>query len=111
MKGTLFTLQEAGPLHGSDDHVKILVPFPYPVGDVKILSPIRTFMLNTFTLKKNTGKNNGFPFLDVLGYLKNTHKNPKFGRVRQLPIRELGWEFPGWDLSHFAKFGIFMGIL
>ena len=58
-----------------------------------------------------TGKNNGFPFLDILGYLKNTHKNPKFGRVRQVPIRELGWEFPGWDLSHFAKFGILMGIL
>ena len=58
-----------------------------------------------------TGKNNGFPFLDILGYLKNTHKNPKFGRMRQVPIRELGWEFPGWDLSHFAKFGIFMGIL
>ena len=56
-----------------------------------------------------TGKNNGFPFLDILGYLKNTHKNPKFGRVRQVPIRELGWEFPGWDLSHFAKFGIFYG--
>ena len=54
MKGTPFTLQEAGPLHGSDDHVKILVPFPYPVGDVKILSPIRTFMLNTFTLKKKS---------------------------------------------------------
>ena len=46
--------------------------------------------------------------MDILGYLKNTHKNPKFGRV---PTRELGWEFPGWDLSHFAKFGIFMGIL
>ena len=58
-----------------------------------------------------TGKNNGFPFLDILGYLKNTHKNPKFGRVRQVLIRELGWEFPGWDLSHFAKFGILMGIL
>ena len=58
-----------------------------------------------------TGKNNGFPFLDILGYLKNTHKNPKFGRVRQIPIRELGWEFPDWDLSHFAKFGIFVGIL
>ena len=43
----------------------------------------------------------------ILGYLKNTHKNPKFGRVRQVPTRELGWEFPGWDLSHFAKFGIF----
>ena len=46
-----------------------------------------------------TGKNNWFPFLDILGYLKNTHKNPKFGRVRQVPIRELGWEFPVWDLS------------
>ena len=59
----------------------------------------------------STGKNNRFPFWDILGYLKNTHKNPKFGRVRQVPTRELGWEFPGWDLSHFAKFGIFMGIL
>ena len=58
-----------------------------------------------------TGKNNRFPFLDILGNLKNTHKNPKFGRMRQVPIRELGWEFPGWDLSHYAKFGIFMGIL
>ena len=42
-----------------------------------------------------TGKNNGFPFLEILGNLKNTHKNPKFGRVRQVPTRELGWEFPG----------------
>ena len=42
-----------------------------------------------------TGKNNRFSFLDILGYLKNTHKNPKFGRVRQVPTRELGWEFPG----------------
>ena len=56
-------------------------------------------------------KNNRFPSLDILGYLKNTHKNPKFGRMRQDRIRELGWEFPNWDLSHFAKFGIFMGIL
>ena len=38
----------------------------------------------------NTGKNNRFPFLDNFGYLKNTHKNPKFGRVRQVPIWELG---------------------
>ena len=56
-------------------------------------------------------KNNGFPILDILGYLKNTHKNPKFGRVRQIPIWELGWEFPDWDLSHSPKFGIFVGIL
>ena len=58
-----------------------------------------------------TGKNNGFPILNILGYLKNTHKNPKFGRVRQIPIWELGWEFPDWDLSHPPKFGIFVGIL
>ena len=58
-----------------------------------------------------TEKNNRFPILDILGYLKNTHKNPKFGRVKQIPIWELGWEFPDWDLSHFTKFGIFLGIL
>ena len=57
-----------------------------------------------------TGKNNEFPFLNI-GYLNEYHKNPKYGRVRQVPIWELSWEFPGWDLSHFAKFGIFMGIL
>ena len=45
------------------------------------------------------------------GIQKNTHENPKFGRVRQVPTRELGWELPGWDSSLFAKFGIFMGIL
>ena len=71
-------------------------------------------MFNDNTQKKpdsDTGKNNRFPFLDILGYLKNTHKNLKFGKVRLVPTRELGWEFPGWDLSHSAKFGIFMGIL
>ena len=55
-----------------------------------------------FNLLLFTGKNNGFPFLDILGYLMNTHKNAKFGRLRQVPIWELSWEFPGWDLSHFA---------
>ena len=59
----------------------------------------------------STGKNNAFPILDIFGYLKNTHKNPKFGRVRQIPIWELGWDFPDWDLSHSSKFGIFVGIL
>ena len=54
--------------------------------------------------KTFTGKNNGFPFLDILGYLKNTHKNPKFGKGRQVPTRD-------WDLSHSSKFGIFVGIL
>ena len=59
----------------------------------------------------STGKNNGFPFLDIFGYLKNTHKNPKFGKVRQLPTREFPTKFPDWDLSHSSKFGIFVGIL
>ena len=58
-----------------------------------------------------TGKNNGFPFLDILGYLKNTHKNPKFGKVRQVPTREFLTKFPDWDLSHSSKFGTFVGIL
>ena len=70
------------------------------------------FLAESLEIRKlYTGKNNRFPFLDILGYFKNTHKNPKFGSVRQVPTRELGWEFPGWDLSHFAKFGIFMDIL
>ena len=43
--------------------------------------------------------------------LKNTHKNPKFGKVRQVPTREFPTKFPGWDLSHSSKFGIFVGIL
>ena len=46
-----------------------------------------------------TGKNNQFPFLDILGYLKKTHKSPKFGRVRQVPTRVFPTKFPGWDLS------------
>ena len=60
-----------------------------------------------------TEKNNRFPFLNILGlgYLKNTHKNPKFGKVRQVPTREIPTKFPGWDLSHSSKFGIFVGIL
>ena len=54
---------------------------------------------------------NGFPILDIFGYLKNIHKNPKFGKVRQIPIREFPTKFPNWDLSHSPKFGIFVGIL
>ena len=58
-----------------------------------------------------TGKNNRFPILNILGYLLNTHKNPKFGKVRQVPTREFPTKFPGRDLSHSSKFGIFVGIL
>ena len=57
----------------------------------------------------NHRKNNRFPFLDILEYLKNTHKNPKFGRVRQVPTGELGWEFPGWDLSSLCQIWDFYG--
>ena len=68
----------------------------------------------------NTGKNNKFPFLDILEYLTNTHKNPKFGKVRQVPTREkqvpwLGlvslfqiWNFCGYSLNtlKYLKMGI-----
>ena len=75
------------------------------------MSPTFFEQFLAFMFHKNHRKNNRFPFLDILGYLKNTLKNPKFGRVRQVRTKELGWKFPGWDLSHFAKFGIFVGIL
>ena len=53
------------------------------------LCPFRGFYVREFDHTViHTGKNNGFPFLDILGYLKNTHKNPKFGKVRQVPTRE-----------------------
>ena len=64
-----------------------------------------------YTQVNGTGKNNVFPFLDILGYLKNTHINPKFGKVRQVPTGEFPTKFPDWDLSHSSKFGIFVGIL
>ena len=59
----------------------------------------------------NAGKNNRFPFLDILGYLKDTHKNAKFVKVRQVPTGEFPTKFPDRDLSHSSKFGIFVGIL
>ena len=44
--------------------------------------------------------------MDILGHLKNTHKNPKFVKVRQVPTKEFPTKFPDWDLSHSSKFGI-----
>ena len=64
-----------------------------------------------YVIKHITGKNKGFPFWDIFGYLKNTHKNPKFNKVRQVPTREFPTKFPDRDLSHSSKFGIFLGIL
>ena len=45
--------------------------------------------------------------MDILGCLKNTNKNPKLGKVRQVPTREFPTKFPDWDLSHSSKFGFF----
>ena len=44
-------------------------------------------------------------WIHILGYLKNTHKNLKFGKVRQVPAREFPTKFPGWDLLEFGFFG------
>ena len=60
---------------------------------------------------KTQEKNNRFPLLDILGYSKNTYKNPKFGKVRQVPTRKFPTKFLGWGLSHSSKLGIFVGIL
>ena len=60
------------------------------------------------TSEWTTGKHNRFQLLDILGY---THKNPKFGKVRQVPTREFPTNFPGWDMSHSSKYVIFVGIL
>ena len=78
---------------------------------IAMISDFDSFLVLLHSIIFNRGKNNGFPVLDILGYLKNTQKNPKLGRVRQIPIWEFGWEFPDWDLTHFTKFGIFLGIL
>ena len=58
-----------------------------------------------------TGKNNGFPFLDILGYLKNTNKTSKFCKVWQVPTREFPNKFPDWDLSPSSKSESFVDIL
>ena len=69
-----------------------------------------------------TGKNNRFPILDILVYLKNTHKNPKFGKSEMSPkqgipnqVPSLGlvslfqiWDFCGYSLItlKYPKMGI-----
>ena len=53
----------------------------------------------------HTGKNNTFPLLDILGYLKNSHKNPKFGKVRQVPTREFPTKFPSWTCFTLPNLG------
>ena len=59
------------------------------------------------------GKNNGFPFLDILGYLKNTHKNPNQGTWLGIPWLGLVslcqiWDFYGYSLNtlKYPKMGI-----
>ena len=55
-------------------------------------------------LKINMEKNNRFPFLDILGYLKNTHKNPNQGTWLGIPWLGLVslcqiWDFYGYSLN------------
>ena len=84
---------------------------PLPVIQLSLLVLTTRFITFHYSIASTvTGKNNGFPFLDILGYLKNTHKNPKFGKVRRVPTGEFPTKFPDWDLSHSSKFGIFVGI-
>ena len=55
----------------------------------------------------NTGKNNGFPFLDILGYLKNTHKIPNLEeRHESQPGNLVGNSLVGACLT-LPNFGFF----
>ena len=80
--------------------VKITVTFVLSMTSIAYQSSVNIFLcyfLYNFLVHLHvlTGKNNGFPFLDILGYnLQNTHKNPKFGQVRQVPTREFPTKFP-----------------
>ena len=53
----------------------------------------------------STGKNNGFPFLDIFGYLKNIpNQVPRLGLVSLFQI----WDFCGYSLNtqKYRKIGI-----
>ena len=102
----LYVLKVWNRLCYSSQVVRFFCPF-YRASitlDIIILR-MSSFAIAILHVLSTTGKNNRFPFLDILGYLKNTHKNPKFGRVRQVPIRELGWEFSGWTCLTLPKLG------
>ena len=45
----------------------------------------------------------------ILGYLKNTQKNLKFGKVRQVPTRGFPTKFPDWDSVSFFQIWDFCG--
>ena len=80
------------------------------------------FQIFIFVVFSCTGKNNGFPILDVLGYLQKTHKNPQIWESETNPnqgipnqVPKLGfvslsqiWDFCGYPLNtlKYPKLGI-----
>ena len=94
---------------------------------ILFLKPVTTIRNNLRPLKvfkhiTSTGKNNGFPFLDILGYLKNTPINPQIWQSETSPnqgipnqVPWLGlvslcqiWDFCGYSLNtlKYPKMGI-----
>ena len=55
---------------GFVDRVHVQCTIIFPERGVQEKEEKKTYATNI------TGKNNGFPFLDILRYLKNTHKIP-----------------------------------
>ena len=106
----------------------LIMTKPYLVVTITYNTPAKLVLIKPYGLRNSgdffipryntTGKNNGFPFLDILGYLKNTHKNPKFGKVRQVPTKSPAWlvlvslfqiwHFCGYSLNtlKYPKMGI-----
>ena len=68
-------------------------------------------MISVIACLSNHRKKKRIPIFGYFRVFKDTYKNPKFGKVRQVPTREFPTMFPDWDLSHSSKFGIFVGIL
>ena len=60
------------------------------------------FQLGRAGMKRNTGKNNGFPYLD---------KNRKFGNVRQVPTREFPTNSLIGTCLTLPNLGFLLGIL
>ena len=96
---------------GSDPYLGFLDFHNTPIEGLGTSPAQRLFGRRTKTLLPTAGRLRTQPEFDTTSQLLHAHKNPKFGKVSQVPTGEFPTKFPDWDLSHSSKFGIFVGIL
>ena len=70
----------------------------------------RSYSVATFGVK-NTGKNNGFPILDILGYLKNTHNKSQIWESETNPNLGTWLGIPWLGFVSLSQIWDFVGIL